>query len=238
METLTKEIVDVLSDLRSNSTISSFDESATKQVVILRILGTLGWNQYDYDEVRPEYAVGGGKVDYALRTDGSNKVFIEAKRANESLEHHQRQLLEYSFQHGVKLAALTNGMIWWLYLPLREENWEDRRFWSVDIREQDVSEVGSWFVEFLNKENVHSGAAAESAERRLDSLRNDRVIHETLPKAWEDLITDKDDLLVDLIDEKVESLCGLKPGSDVIRRFLDKRAESMSSRALLPKSTT
>ena len=96
-----EEIINALSDLRSNSAIPGFNESATKQIVILRILRALAWDQDNYDELTSEYDVGGGKVDYSLRLDGTDKVFIEAKRASESLERHDDQLLNYSFRKGV-----------------------------------------------------------------------------------------------------------------------------------------
>ena len=226
-----EEIINVLSDLRSNSDIPGFDESATKQIVILRILRALAWDQDNYNELTPEYDVGGGKVDYSLRLDGRDKVFIEAKRASESLERHDDQLLSYSFRNGVRLAALTNGMTWWLYLPLKEGSWEDRRFCIIDIGEQDMSQVGKWFIEFLGRNNVHSGSAVEAAERRLDSLRDERVIRQTLPRAWERLINDKDDRLVDLIAAQVETLCGLRPGAEMVLGFVDDLAKSMPSKA-------
>ena len=226
-----EEVINALSDLRSISAIPGFDESATKQTVILRILRALDWDQDNYDELTPEYDVGGGKVDYSLRLDGSAKVFIEAKRASESLERHDDQLLNYSFRNGVRLAALTNGMTWWLYLPLKEGSWEDRRFCIIDIGDQDVSQVGKWFLEFLGRNNVQSGSAVEAAERRLDSLRDEGVILQTLPRAWERLIDEKDDHLVDLIAAQVETLCGLRPGPDMVLGFLDELAKSMPSRA-------
>jgi hypothetical protein len=35
-----------------------------------------------------------------------------------------RKLLNYSFQEGVKLAILTNGIAWWFYLPRHEGSGE------------------------------------------------------------------------------------------------------------------
>ena len=224
-----ERVIRVLSDLRSNSAIPGFDESATKQIVILRILRALTWDQDNYDELTPEYDVGGGRVDYSLRLDGSNKVFIEAKRASESLERHDVQLLNYSFRNGVRLAILTNGMTWWLYLPLKEGNWEDRRFCIIDIGSQDVSQAAQWFVEFLGRENVQSGAAVAAAERRLDGLRHERIIHQTLPRAWEKLIKDRDERLVALIASQVDTLCGLTPEPDIVLGFLNDLAKSMPS---------
>ncbi len=41
-----------------------------------------------------------------------------------------------------------------------------------------------------------------------------------LPIAWEKLIEERDDLLVELIADKVESLCGYKPDEAVVHVFL------------------
>lgn len=226
---MNQDIIKALESIRSNPDIPRFDEAATKQVVILRILGTLGWNPYVYDEVTPEYDVGGIKVDYALRIGGSNKVFIEAKRASESLESHQEQLLGYSFRHGVELAVLTNGLTWWMYLPLRTESWEQRRFHSIDILNDDIGATANRFAEYLSRSGVHSGSAVRSAGSRLDNLRRQSVVREALPTAWHSLIVEQDELLVDLIDEKVESLIGFKSGPEPIRRFLDSLSESLPS---------
>ena len=226
---MNEDVANVLKSIRANQYVPNLDEAATKQVIILRILGTLGWDQYDYSEVTPEYDVGGTKVDYALRTDGRNRVFIEAKRAGESLENHQEQLLGYSFRQGVELAVLTNGLSWWMYLPLRTESWEQRRFCVVDILSDDVDVSANGLVEFLSRPRVHSGSAVRSAGNLLDNLRRESTIREALPDAWRSLIAEKDELLMELIDEKVESLLGFKSGPEQIRRFLDDLSESMPS---------
>ena len=225
-----QETKNVLDQLRSNSAIGGFDEASTKQFVIMRILTTLGWDQFDANEVIPEYDVGGIRVDYALRTGGTNKVLLEAKRAGESLEHHQEQLLGYAFRHGVELAVLTNGLTWWIYLPMRsQESWEQRLFCIVDIQGDDVEVSVDRFVEFLSRSRVHDGSAVQDATNRLDTLRRESEIWNALPKAWNSLIAEKDDLLVELIGEKVESLLGFSPGTEPIHHFLGDLAESSPS---------
>lgn len=49
----------------------------------------------------------------------------------------------------------------------------------------------------------------------------------TLPEAWSKLVAEEDDLLLELIADKVESLCGFKPDIDAVARFL---RESVSLR--------
>ena len=72
-----ERIATVVEELRLDQRILTCDEAATKQVVILRLLDVMGWNQYDVDQVTPEYPVEDGKVDYALRLANNNKVFVE-----------------------------------------------------------------------------------------------------------------------------------------------------------------
>ena len=168
-ERLTAEI----ERIRSDTTIAGLDEANVKQGVILPVLNALGWNPFNTNEVRPEYPVTGGNVDYALRIDDNNKVFLEAKRPSEELRSHQEQLLIYSFKEGVPLAVLTNGLEWWLYLPLQPGIWEQRWFATIDLRNEDVSQTTSRFTDFLLKENVGSGVAVNNAENRLSGLRAD-----------------------------------------------------------------
>ena len=206
--------------IRSNSSIPSLDEANVKQGVILPILNILDWDPFNIDEVKPEYSVGGGNVDYSLRLNGDNRVFLEAKRPSQDLEVHQEQLLNYAFKHGVPLAVLTNGLNWWFYLPLQAGSWEERRFSVIDLCNQDVSRTAGELKNFLSKENVSLGIAVAIAENLLEKLWKAQKIEETLPKAWNQLITDPDDQLLALLNQKVMELCGWGADLDQIKRFL------------------
>lgn len=221
-----------IKSLKEDRKVISYDEAATKQAIILQLLSILKWNTYNTDEVTPEYSVGGGNVDYSLRVGGLNKVFIEVKRVGEELENHQEQLLNYSFQEGVKLAILNNGRTWWFYLPLHEGSWEQRRFYTIDILEQETEEVVSKFSDFLSKDNVASGQAVQNAEEVYKSHRKETISKDTLPKAWNKIIQDTDEVLIDLVSETTERLCGYKPNAEMIGRFI---AEN-SNRLLIPVS--
>mgnify|MGYP005810388861 CR=1 FL=1 len=206
--------------MQSDRLLVSFDEAATKQVIILQILSCLGWDPFSVDEVRPEYSVGSKKVDYALRYNNYNKVFIEVKKVGEDLEKHQEQLLNYSFQEGVKLAILTNGITWWFYLPLHEGSWEQRKFYTVEIYDQNSEEIVQKFENFLSKENVISGKAIENAENIYKSRQKQSLIKETLPKAWSKVVDGPDEALIELIAETTEKLCGYKPEHTTVEDFI------------------
>src|SRR4030042_1818574 len=99
-----EKLLSLVDQLKQDRRLVSFDEAATKQTVLLRVLSILGWDIYNIDEVMPEYSVGSQRVDYALRHSNANKVFIEVKKVGEDLEKHQEQLLNYSFKEGISLA--------------------------------------------------------------------------------------------------------------------------------------
>ena len=217
---MNEELFKLINEFKKDMRLKSFDEAATKQAVILRILKALGWNPFNIREVYPEYSVGGKRVDYALKYNGRSKIFIEVKKVNEDLERHQEQLLNYSFQEGVRLAILTNGISWWFYLPLHEGSWEQRKFYTIEIYDQDIEDIVKKFEDFLSKENVISDKAVENAENIYKSKQKQYLIKETLPKAWEKLITESDSPLVELLADTTERLCGYKPDDKIVENFL------------------
>ncbi|GAB4041430.1 type I restriction endonuclease [Spirosoma gilvum] len=195
-------------------------EEATKQGFILPVFQKLGWNPFDVQEVYPEFSVQNGRVDYSLRVDNRNKVFVEVKKLGEDLDKHQEQLLQYAFKHGVKLAILTNGTIWWFYLPLHEGSWEQRRFYTIDIQSQASADIAEKLVSFLAKTAVVSGQAVSNAENVYSSRQRKEVIEQTLPRAWRKLLAENDELLTDVVAEAVEKLSGYKPEPTVVIQFL------------------
>ena len=211
-------------------------EEATKQGLILPMLQQLGWNPFDVQEVFPEYNVQSGRVDYALRINGYNKVFVEVKKVGEDLDKHQGQLLRYAFDHGVKLAILTNGIIWWFYLPLQEGTWEQRRFYTVDLLSQSPSDITGKFFAFISKQDVVSGQAITNAENIYNSRQKGKIIKDTFPKAWCKLLSEEDDFLSEVIAESVEKICGYKPDNKAVIQFL-KEVSGETSLPLLNKAS-
>ncbi len=218
-----EELNEFIGDLKDNPRVSSFDEAATKQAIILPILQKLGWNIFDISEVMPEFSTGDGRVDYSLKLDGSNKAFIEVKKTSEELEQHEEQLLSYSFREGVEIAALTNGITWWFYLPTQKGDWKERKFFTIDLVQQDPRDAAAKFADFLSKTNVLSGAALENAERTHRDRQRKTKAEQALPEVWLKLVSEPDPLLVDLLAEATEKLSGFKPDTEIVKNFLKSR---------------
>ena len=226
---MAETIAQAVKQIKNIGSLHSQNESATKQGVVLRLLSLAGWAHFDVSEVVPEYTVGNRRVDFALRPGSANAVFIEVKRPGENLENHQEQLLEYCFQEGVKLAALTNGWTWWLYLPLQAGSWEQRRFLTIDLGSQEPDIVEQRFMGYLSQENVSSGRAVSDAEDLVHSQQRAEVTGKTIVEAWNQIVGTPDGILVDLISETTERICGFKPEPELVERFLSQRVHALSS---------
>ena len=213
-----------INGIRSDDKILRLNEADIRAQVIDPILERLGWETFDQKEVAREFRVQGGKVDYALLVDNVPTVFIEAKRPVEDLESHQDQLLNYCAKDRVSLAVLTNGLDWRFYLRSQDGNSEYHPFYKLSISRQmaksRIPYICDDLIWFLSRERVYSGDAVSYAEDFVVQLQKDKKVEEALPGAWNELKDGPDDQLVKLIDDKLEDLCGLRAGTDRVKKFL------------------
>ncbi|MBD3329769.1 hypothetical protein GF357_04730 [Candidatus Dojkabacteria bacterium] len=201
-------------------------EAAVSQGILLPALHELGWPIFDTSIVIPEFSVENRRVDYALcHPENRPTVFIEVKKVGLS-EGADRQLFEYAFHLGVPMAVLTDGQGWSFYLPGEQGHYDERRVYKLDLLERDISEAKSRLDRYLSYSNVCSGDALKTARSDYQNVARVRIIRENLPKAWDALLKDQDSLLLDLISEKVEDLCGYKPDLEDCSQFLEMQIQN------------
>lgn len=210
----------LLNRIKTDGNLLTVSEAQTSQGIVLPILNNLGWEVFNTNEVTPEYSIAGKRVDFALRIQSINKVFLEIKKTSENLENHQEQLVYYAFQQGVKLAILTNGITWQFYLPLEEGSWEQRRFFTIDLMEQLIDDAIEKFESLLSRNNIESGNAYHKAKSLYEGRQKNKIIKENLPKAWQKLISEPDEMLVELLNETLEKICGYKAENIQLTDFL------------------
>ena len=211
--------------------LSAQSEQATREIVVNRIIEKLGWDTLNPDEVAREHSVLGGKVDYCLRGPNPKRdlVLIEVKRVDTDLSEHQEQLLRYAFDAGAPLAVLTDGLLWWLYLPMADTSWEQRRFFSINFREQGATEAAPAIYRFLNRHGVVDGTCQEEAQREFQGQERDRRVRAALQEAWQRMLGDPQGLLRDLLSETVQEISGDVPNEEEIAEFLEGVSGSGSS---------
>ena len=185
-------------------------EEAVKFRMIAPVLVGLGWDTAG-SEVQYEYPVGSGRVDFALGKPGNIVAFIEAKAPRVDLGGHVDQVVRYAFHEGVDICVLTNGLEWWLYLPMERVQFGDRRFAVLRIREDSVERLHDDLDRFLSRENLVSGKAHELAQRRY-------ILDRTIPDVWRDMLNGPDDGLVELVRERVREQVDLLPTAEEVGR--------------------
>lgn len=118
-------------------------EETTKQALILPLLDILGFSPYDPTRVQAEYgadfpgAKASERVDYALFSNGTPVLFIEAKAYAQNLVNHCPQLSRYyNATPEVAVAAITNGRQWRFFTDLVNRNIMDSEpFLIVDFED-------------------------------------------------------------------------------------------------------
>lgn len=212
-------LAQAIENIRNDPNVGGYDEASVRQGVVLRTLAVLGWDPFDLSEVTPNFAVGGGRADYCLRIGGQSKIVVEVKRGGEDLAAHQSRLVGYSSAGGVGLAALANGLEWRFYLPLREGASDNRMFAAVNVA-SDANAAVDVLSNVLSKDAVASGSAAQYAETLLQRQLHAKIVSETLPAAWNSLMSDPDDALIELLANKVKAISGAVPSASQVRSFL------------------
>ncbi|PUE06061.1 hypothetical protein B9Z51_17640 [Limnohabitans sp. T6-5] len=239
---LQKHIEDIQSGIKAGR---YGNEASVSQGIILRLLQALGWPTYETHVVCPEYSLEGRRVDFALCHPASKPIaFIEVKQIGQS-SGAERQLFEYAFHIGVPLAILTDGQEWNFFLPAERGDYTERRVYKLDIVEREISESVARLERYLSYEQVSSGQAIAAAREDYKNISRNRQMFASLPEAWSKLVSEEDDLLLEILADKVESLCGFKPDLDAVAKFLreqvslrgDVQERTPSSQILRPALT-
>jgi len=219
-----------IADIQENLKNSKYpNEQSISQGIVLRLLSALGWPVYDTQIVIPEYSIQGRRVDFAL-CNHKNKpvIFIEVKQPGNMLGA-DKQLFEYAFHAGVPLAIVTDGKEWHFYLPAEVGSYDDRRVYKLDLIERDVQESAYRLERYIGYKNVVDGKALENAREDYKNVKKTREAKANIPIAWDKLLDDKDDILVDVISEKVESLCGFKPTQNQVLEYLSSLQQEITT---------
>lgn len=209
-------------------------EAAVSQGIFLPTLHELGWPVFDTSVVVPQYCVEGRRIDYALCHPANRPaVFVEVKKTGLS-GGADRQLFEYAFHVGVPMAILTDGQEWSFYLPGEQGRYDERRVYKLDLLERSSEEAIGRLTRYLAYDRLCSGEALTAARSDYRNVARDREIEATFPRAWNSLLEEQDSLLLDLVAEKVEDLCGYKPDPDACGRFLRTKARQTESKEFKP----
>lgn len=220
-EFLGANLDDILNKVKQRLSEGAYPNEASVSIgIVAPVLRALGWDDSDPGQVIPEFSSGGRRVDFALCATGSRpSIFIEVKGVGKAIEG-ERQLFEYAFHEGIPLCILTDGRDWSFFLPGAQGSYDDRRVYRLQIDQRPTSECVMVFSRYLSKLRVKSGEAVEDAMRDYRDKASRRDAARSLPDAWQRLVEQPDDLLIELISEQTERLSGFRPATEEVLFFL------------------
>ena len=209
--------------ISQRSILGSLDERAVEIGVVLPLLRQVGWNTEDVSEVYPQRKLSNGnRVDYDLQIDGESRIVIEVKAWEHNLDDRNEDQLEgYCRSAKPRLAVLTSGRNWRIYLPPSQRVGLNRkRFLEIDITTR-PKEAEETFRNFLARERmVDYRPTVVAAKKLLQEIQGREKLKETLTEVLNDLATDKDELaevLMKLVERK-----GIQPSLENVKHVLNE----------------
>ncbi|MFC1816683.1 hypothetical protein ACFL0M_12285 [Thermodesulfobacteriota bacterium] len=114
-----------------------------------------------------------------------------------------------------------------------KKNFEQKNFCSLDFLSQNSNDIANQLKDFLEKDQLTKGKALESADKLLKK-RHQRLIEETLPEAWTKVISEPHELIVNLLSETTEKICGFAPEREAVVTFLSDSLHKSEPLTLTP----
>jgi predicted type IV restriction endonuclease/predicted transport protein len=201
METKMKEIVKCIQALRlqfERHRKGGLKEYPTRTIFIDPLLGALGWDVRDPDEVVLEHpTVDGKSVDYAMKVNRKVVLHLEAKQLGDPLDDVKSitQVVGYAANDGVEWCVLTNGVRYKVYKASEKASAPDKLLFEVSI---DTDDSNGLTIEELAKQ--FSRLSRDSmAEGILDQLGTEIFTTGKVRKALDRLFTEASPSLIRLI---------------------------------------
>ena len=229
------ELIQRISAIRERISDGRYQsESAVREAIILPILDELGWDVWNPDIVIRELNLSGRRVDYGLAVHPARpNIFIEVKAIG-GAGGADRQLFEYAFHEGVPMAVLTDGREWHFYLPGEQGRYDERRVYKLDFMEREAQDSRRILERYMGFARVRSGEALEDAKHDFREASQHRLAAQSIPRAWREIVEEPDELLIELIAERAESICGYRPDAVEIERFLIDHERNLQERPVVP----
>ena len=202
MTALTFAIEKALANAAQLKQAGSANEANTRALVIEPVLASLGWDPGDLAQVDREYCVFDGTfLDYALKIDGTPRLFLEAKATGRSLDDKKfvSQTINYANNEGVVWCVLTNGLSYRVYKTNEPVPMEKKLLFATDLADAAdgrMSEVVQ-SLQRVSSSSVAAGKLDEWGERVFTDIR--------VRAALQTLVTDPPDQLYALLETAVET---------------------------------
>ena len=226
---MAQTVSEKVKEIRQFKEITDFSEKETELFIVLPLLRLLGWNVDIQQEIRPQFALAKGKVDFALHNGKQCMIFVEVKKPSVDIDDHEDQLRDYCHQHPVDLAVLTNGLVWRLFQPTYHGmgetlSFKQKRFNEIDLTVRKPSAIQRQLQTYLDKEKVANGGSAAAAKKELDERLQREAIDQGMVQTWNSIVRTPQSHLVEMIIDV--SPAKHKPNETQVTSFLQNHLSS------------
>ena len=87
-------------------------------------------------------------------------------------------------------------------------------------------ESGEILRRYLERKIVASAEALKTARKEYRDTTRSSAARQAIPGAWNELLERRDELLVELLTDAVESKAGIRPGGNFPSEYADTRIEA------------
>jgi hypothetical protein len=134
----------------------------------------------------------------------------------------------------LRIAEQLERDEWSFYLPAGQGSYNDRRVYKLDFLERSTDECCRVLIRYLAFDRVKSKDSIADARKDYETASQERTAADNLYPAWKKLVEEGDDLLIELLIEKTQTLCGYGPTPEQATKFLT----SLFAVAQQPKTQT
>jgi predicted transport protein len=198
----------------------SGNEANTKALLIEPLLGALGWDLTDLQQVDREFRVyDGTALDYALKIAGKPRLFVEAKAVTKSLDDKQfiAQTVNYANNEGVVWCVLTNGLAFRVYKTNEPVGMAEKLLFEVNLGEPTNDTTGSvGEIDLISRAAVEEGRLDDWGERVFTDSRVRQALAELAVSPRGEILARINEILgkPEIAEERVrESLARILGGS-------------------------
>ena len=195
---LIRETVETLRKRIKRYTDRGLGEENTKASLIDPLLGALGWDIHDPDEVHREYKSKpkDKPVDYALKLLRTPQLFIEAKGLGKNISDRRwvSQIISYAAVAGVEWCVLTDGDQYRIYNATAPVDAEDKLLCEITITGTDTARTVN-VLRMLSRSSLDGEA--------LPNYWRAHFVDRRVKDALTDMVTTADRSLVRLLRKRV-----------------------------------
>ena len=197
------------------------NEDSVRSQIVEPILRKLGWETSDPSEVRYRFLLNPGgsarRVDIALCVEKNKpSCIVEIKKTQQT--NSNEQLFMDLFQVGTPIALIANGAKWNIYYTYGHD---DRYVCTLDLREDNPTDVAQGLHRYLSREKTASGEANQHARQDLEQLVKQRKAKKELPEAWHYLLNeDPKRQIANILSRATHMRCGHTPLETDVDQFL------------------